>query len=61
VTAQVLFLHGNQASSFGGETRWLLASFEQEWFHDAVEAAKQSQDSCQAGMEVGSSMGGWSS
>jgi hypothetical protein len=39
----------------------LLASFEQEWFHDAVEAAKQSQDSCQAGMEAGSSMGGWSS
>jgi hypothetical protein len=55
VTGPSLLAPRQPGQRFGGETRWLLASFEQEWSHDAVEAAKQSQDHRQAAMELGSS------
>ena len=61
VMARVLFLHGSQASPSAARRGGCSPASEREWFHDAVEAAKQSHDICQADMDVGSSMGGWSS
>ena len=37
--------------------RWLLAYFDQVWFRDAVEAARQACDACHLDIIVGSSRG----